>query len=167
MDRVSTSTKGQSGLTLVELLVVLVVLSILAAAALPFAEVTIQRNKEYELKRALREIRTAIDEFHTDWVNGKISHTGDEASANGYPVSLDVLVQGVELAGGSSGRRYYLRRIPPDPFADQEIPPSKQWVQRGYTDASDSVISWGGEDVYDVYSASEQEALNGTMLKDW
>lgn len=159
--------KRQFGLTLVELIVVLAVLSILAAAALPFAEVTIQRSNEYELKQALREIRMAIDEFHSDWLNGRISQASDAASEYGYPVSLEVLVQGVELSGVSTSRRYYLRRIPYDPFADKMKPPEEQWVLRSYSDAPDSIINWGGEDVYDVYSSSQQEALDGTMLQDW
>lgn len=166
-DRASTLNNMQQGLTLVELLVVMVVLSILATAALPFAEVTIQRNKEYELKRSLREIRTAIDRFHEDWASGKIGSTSENASENGYPVTLDVLVQGVELSDGSSGRRFYLRRIPPDPFAERDISPKDQWALRSYTDDIDSSFNWDGGDVYDVYSRSKKEALNGTMLKDW
>lgn len=154
------------GLTLIELLVALVILSILAGAALPYAEVTVHRNKELELRRSLRKIRTAIDAFHDDWKNGKISKFSDAASDDGYPKTLQVLVDGVDLAGASGKRRYYLRRIPRDPFADQTVAPAEQWVLRSYQDPPDTA-SWGGQDVYDVHSASNRTALDGSKQRDW
>ena len=105
------------GMTLLELLVTLAILSILAAAALPYAEMTIVRGKELELKRSLREIRTAIDRFHADWATGKISKLSDATSDDGYPKTLNSLVAGVELAQAKGGKAKYLRRIPEDPFA--------------------------------------------------
>ncbi len=158
-------TKRISGLTLIELLVVLVILSILAAAAIPYAEVTTQRNKELELHRALREIRTAIDRFHADWERGRIPHA-EAASADGYPKSLLVLVNGVDLADVTGGRRYYLRRIPRDPFADQRTPPARQWAKRGYQDRPDTA-RWNRRDVYDVHSRSERTALDGSRYDEW
>lgn len=149
-----------------ELLVVLVILSILAAAALPYAEVTVKRNKEIELRRTLREIRTAIDQFHADWKEGKIGKYSDASSESGYPKSLDILVEGVELSGVNAAHRFYLRRILPDPFADQSNPTYEQWILRSYQDEPDS-YTWGGQDVYDVRSGSERTALNGTYYKDW
>jgi len=156
--------KVQRGFTLLELVVTLLILSILAAMAIPYAEVTIIRDKELDLRRSLREIRTAIDHFHEDWKKGDISNLIDAASADGYPRTLKALVDGTPLANG--GQRKYLRRIPVDPFADQSLRPDKQWVITGYQDAPDSII-WNGQDVYDVHSASDLKALNGSRYKDW
>lgn len=160
------SSSSNRGLTLVELLITLVILSILAAAALPYVEVTVRREKELELRRALRDIRTAIDAFHDDWKAGKIAKTSDAASEDGYPKTLEALVEGVESGSAKGGKRKYLRRIPRDPFADPASPPAAQWVWRGYQDERDSII-WGGRDVYDVRSSSEGTALDGTRYKDW
>lgn len=161
----SKTVRGQ-GLTLVELLVALVILSILASAALPYAEVTVRRDKELELRRSLREIRTAIDAFHQDWKDGNIPKTSDAASADGYPKTLQVLVDGVQLSGATGKRRYYLRRVPRDPFADQTLAPADQWVLRSYQDPPDTV-TWGGQDVYDVHSGTDRTALDGSKLRDW
>lgn len=154
------------GLTLMELLVTLVILSILAAAALPYAEVTIRRNKELELRAALREVRTAIDRFHDDWLNGKIAKLDGGASEDGFPKTLDVLIEGVEVAGAKGGKARYLRRVPEDPFGEPDKPAPEQWVLRGYQDDRDA-MTWNGKDVYDIRSASDREALDGTKYKDW
>ncbi|HEX5056634.1 MAG TPA: prepilin-type N-terminal cleavage/methylation domain-containing protein [Gammaproteobacteria bacterium] len=154
------------GLTLVELLVTLVILSILAAVALPYAEVALRREQELELRRSLRAIREAIDVFHEDWRYGRFSSLADEVSDNGYPESLEALVDGVALADAAGTKKRYLRRIPADPFADSDAPLREQWRMLGYEDAPNSSI-WGGEDVYDVRSTSERQALNGTYYKDW
>src|SRR5437773_9645340 len=90
------SSSNNHGLTLVELLVTLVILSILATAALPYAEVAVRREKEVELRRSLRDLRSAIDVFHDDWVGGKISRTASGGSEDGYPKSLQVLVDGAD-----------------------------------------------------------------------
>lgn len=154
------------GLTLIELLVTLLILSILAGAALPYAEVTVQRNREIELRRGLREIRTAIDRYHDDWLLGPPIKNSETASEDGYPRTLRVLADGVPLGDQLGKRRIYLRRIPTDPFADQTRPAEEQWVARGYQDERGSG-SWGGRDVYDVRSASEQIALDGSRYRDW
>lgn len=155
-----------SGLTLIELLVALVVLSILASAALPYAELTVRRDKELELHRALREIRGAIDGFHDDWKFGRIAKTGDAASDDGYPKTLETLVTGAENSQAKGGVRRYLRRVPRDPFGDAGKPPEQQWVLRGYQDDVDTEI-WDGKDVYDVHSASQETAIDGTHYRDW
>jgi len=153
-------------LTLVELLVTLVILSILAAAALPYAEVTVRREKELELRRALRDVRTAIDAFYEDWKGGKISRASPAASEDGYPKTLQILVDGADSGDAKGGKRKYLRRIPRDPFADQGRPPVDQWILRSYQDEPDS-ITWGGRDVYDIRSASENTALDSSRYRDW
>lgn len=166
--RVSSSSRcyRQCGVTLMELLVTLVILSILAAAAIPYAEMTVKRNKELELRRALREIRTAIDRFHEDWETGKISKLGEGVSEDGYPKTLEVLVEGVESAQAKGGRIKYLRRVPEDPFGEPGKPPIEQWVLLGYQDEPDS-DHWGGKDVYSVRTASEKNAIDGSAYKDW
>ena len=160
------SSSAERGLTLVELLVTLVILSILATAALPYAEVAVRRDKELELRRALRDVRAAIDAFHDDWTGGKIPKTGAAASDDGYPKTLEVLVDGADTGDAKGTRRKYLRRIPRDPFGEAAKPPPAQWVVRGYQDASDSLV-WGGRDVYDLRSGSDAVALDGTRYKDW
>lgn len=160
------SNKFQTGLTLIELIVTLVILSILASAALPFAEVTIRRDQELELRRALREVRTAIDQFHIDWQAGRIPITSDAASDNGYPRTLQVLVEGVSHGNVTDQKRYYLRRIPPNPLADKNLLPAKQWHLRSYQDAPDN-SSWGEQDVYDIRIKSEKRAIDGSYYEKW
>ncbi len=154
------------GFTLIELVVALAILSILAAAALPYAELTITRNKELELRRALREVRSAIDRFHEDWETGKISKLGNDTSDDGYPRTLQALVEGVESGEAKGGKRKYLRRIPVDPFGAAGKEPIDQWVLRGYQDDADA-FSWNGRDVYDIRSRSDRVALDGTRYRDW
>ena len=160
------SSRRVLGLTLIELLVTLVILSILAAAALPYAELTVRRDKEIELRRTLREIRTAIDSFHSDWTAGRISKLNEAVSDDGYPKTLQVLVEGAETSAAKGSKHRYLRRISRDPFADAAKPPEEQWILRGYQDEADT-IAWGGKDVYDVRSAAENIAIDGTHYKDW
>lgn len=156
----------QRGLTLIELLVSLVILSLLAGAALPFAEKTVQRERELELRRALRDMRTAIDRFHRDWKLGKLSRVDNVASEDGYPRSLILLVEGVPRAGSTDRHEKYLRRIPRDPFADGTLATSEQWQLIGYQDAADTTQS-SAHDVYDVRSKSERQALDGSRYRDW
>jgi general secretion pathway protein G len=154
------------GFTLIELLVTLAVLSILAAAALPYAEMTVTRTKELELRRSLREARTAIDHFHEDWLSGRISKTNPDASDDGYPRDLQVLVDGTEGSDAKGSKRRYLRRIPVDPFATTNTPSVQQWVVRGYQDDPKAAIM-SSRDAYDISSQSERVALDGSHYRDW
>ena len=155
-----------SGFTLIELVVALTILSILAAAAIPYAELSITRSKELELRRSLREVRIAIDRLHEDWETGKVSKLGNSISDDGYPRTLQVLIEGVESGEAKGGKRKYLRRIPEDPFGEPGKPPIEQWVLRGYQDEPDS-LSWNGRDVYDVRSQSERTAIDGSRYREW
>ncbi len=152
------------GLTLIELLVSIVIISILASVALPYAEVVIRRNNELELRRSLREIRTAIDHFHADWRSGKIPSWSGKAGDYGYPKTLMVLVEGVQMEDGRIRR--YLRRIPRNPLSVQSKEVIEQWLIRGYEDAIDN-SEWNGKDVYDVKVPSKRKALDGSWYRDW
>ena len=159
-------SSSSRGLTLIELLVTLVILSILAAAAMPYAELTVRREKEMELRRTLRQVRGAIDSFHEDWRTGGISKTGDGVSDDGYPKTLEVLVEGVEAGDAKGGKRKYLRRVPRDPFGDSSDEPADQWVVRGYQDEPDA-RSWNRIDVYDIRTESQLTAIDGTRYDAW
>jgi general secretion pathway protein G len=150
------------GFTFVELLVVTTVILVLAGAVLPLARVTIQREREIELRRALREMRTAIDRYKDAVDQGQIGGTDNQLGNEGYPSDLETLVKGVNAAGDASGRKLkFLRRIPVDPMTR-----TSEWGMRSYQDAPDA-RSWGGKNVYDVYSRSEGTALDGTKYRDW
>lgn len=155
-----------AGLTLIEMLVTLMIVSILAAMALPYAENTVRRGKEMELRQALRDIRSAIDRFHADWETGKIGKTVAGVSDDGYPKTLQVLVEGVEASGAKGGKAKYLRRIPRDPFADAARPAIEHWVLRGYQDDANA-LSWNGRDVYDIRTASRRVASDGSRYEEW
>lgn len=151
-----------SGYTFVEVLVVSVILMILASAAMPLARVTIQRQKEIELRRALRELRTAIDRYKDAVDLGLVPATEVRTGSEGYPPELDTLVEGVPMANDASGRKLkFLRRIPFDPITGD-----REWGMRSYQDKPDAT-SWGGQNVYDVYSKSPNTALDGTKYRDW
>jgi general secretion pathway protein G len=150
------------GFTFVELLIVSTILMIIASAVMPLAKVTSQRQKEAELRRSLREIRTAIDKFKDAVDAGLIPATEIRTGSEGYPPDLDTLVEGVTVANDASGRKLkFLRRIPIDPMTN-----STEWGQRSYQDRPDSA-SWGGQNVYDVYTKSQGSGLDGTKYKDW
>jgi general secretion pathway protein G len=158
--------RNQGGLTLLELLITLVILAVLASAVLPMAEVTIKRTKEIELRRSLRQIRTAIDEYKADYdkavLEKKINATLGET---GYPKDLKALVDGEEWGGLYSPKRRYLRAIPKDPFAPADLPAEENWALRAYAD--DPGDSWSGGDIYDVHSQSDGIALDGTPYNEW
>ncbi len=150
------------GFTFIELIVVTTILLILASAVMPLAKVTVQRQREMELHRALREMRTAIDKYKDAVDNGLIGSVDVKAGSEGYPPNLETLVEGVSVANDASGRKLkFLRRVPRDPITN-----STEWGLRSYTDKPDST-SWGGGNVYDVYCKSQGTALDGTKYRDW
>jgi general secretion pathway protein G len=137
-------------------------LLILASAIMPLAKVTIQRQREAELRRVLREMRTAIDKYKDAVDTGLIGSTDIRTGSEGYPPDLDTLVEGVTKANDASGIKLkFLRRVPMDPITH-----STEWGLRSYQDKPDS-SSWGGQNVYDVYSKASGTGLDGTKYKDW
>jgi general secretion pathway protein G len=152
----------QAGFTFIELLVVTTILLILSSAVMPLAKVTVQRQREAELRRGLREMRTAIDKYKEAVDNGLIGSIDVKAGSEGYPPDLDTLVEGVTVANDASGRKLkFLRRVPRDPITN-----STDWGKRSYADKPDAT-TWGGSNVYDVYSKSQAKALDGTKYSDW
>lgn len=159
---VKRRTRLDGGFTFIELLVVTTILLILSAAAMPLARVTIQRQKEIELHRALREIRTAIDKYKDAVDQGVIGGTDVKVGSEGYPADLDTLVEGVTPLNDATGRKLkFLRRIPFDP-----ITRSNEWGMRSYQD-SPTATSWGRQNVFDVYTKSDGVGLDGTKYRDW
>jgi general secretion pathway protein G len=147
---------AQAGMTLLELVIACTILLILAGAAEPMIRVTIVRGREAELRRNLREIRNAIDRYK-DMADTMAFRT--ELTSNGYPPDLDTLVKGVTVAGNKQVR--FLRRIPVDPMTGQ-----RDWGMRSIQDEPDS-NSWGGGNVFDVFSKSQGTALDGSKYSDW
>ena len=155
-------TLAQRGFTFIELVIVTAILMILASTIMPMAQVTAQRQREIELRRALREMRTAIDKFKDAVDQGQIPMTELEPGNEGYPPDLDTLVDGVSAANDASGRKLkFLRKIPIDPMTN-----STDWGKRAYQDKPDSQ-SWGGKNVYDVYTIFQGTGLDGTKYRDW
>ena len=150
------------GYTFVELLVVSTMLLILASAVLPMARVTIQRQREVELRRALREMRTAVDKYKDAVDTGQISGPDVKVGSEGYPPDLETLVEGVTAANDATGRKLrFLRRIPADPMTR-----SNEWGLLSYQDKPDAT-SWGGQNVFDIYSKAQGTALDGTKYREW
>lgn len=149
---------AQAGFTLIELIVTTAIMLILASVALPLARVSIQRQKEVQLRRDLLEMRTAIDRYKDAADRNQIQV---KAGTDGYPPSLETLVDGVPLAGKPGERIRFLRRIPVDPMTGK-----KNWGQRCVQDDPDS-NSWCGDDVFDVYSQSTGTALDGSQYSNW
>jgi general secretion pathway protein G len=147
-----------TGVTLIELLVVMVIISILAAGVMPLSQMAVRRSKEITLREDLRKIRRALDEYKALSDEGKIP---TQAMSSGYPKNLEVLVKGVDLLGPVPFKKKFLRRIPKDPMTEDG-----KWGLRSYFDNPDS-DTWGGQDVYDVYSTSDKQALDGSYYKDW
>ncbi len=145
-------------MTLLELIVACTILLILSSAAMPLARYTIMRQRETELRQDLREMRNAIDRYK-DLSDRNLIRV--ELGSEGYPPDLDTLVKGVQLGAANDRRIRFLRRIPVDPTTGRA-----DWGLRAIQDDPDS-MSWGGKNVFDVYSKSQGTALDGTKYSDW
>jgi len=144
------------GFTLIELVITVAILGILAAAVLPLNELVVQRAKEQDLRRALREIRTAIDAYKQASDDGRIVRRVGES---GFPRRLEELVEGVEDQRSPKRERiYFLRRVPADPFGEP-------WGKRSYASPPDAPAE--GADVFDVYSLAPGKGINGRLYRDW
>jgi general secretion pathway protein G len=152
--------KTKKGFTLIEMIVVVVIVAVLAAVAVPMVETSVKREKEIELRRNLRTIRTAIDEYKKFVEENNIKM--DEDTYN-YPEELEDLVKGIEYKDEKANEKIkkFLRSIPIDPMTN-----STEWGMRSYQDKRDET-NWGGENVWDVFTKSERRALDGTYYKDW
>lgn len=153
----------QGGLTLIELIMTVAILGILAAAVVPFSQMTVKRTKELELRRTLREVRSAIDAYKKDYdenVKMKV------LNKSGFPEKFENLVEGDDFKGALPMKKRYLRKIPVDPFNPPAPGETPKWGMRSSQDKPDSTV-WGEEDLYDVYSLSEDVAIDGTKYTDW
>lgn len=154
----------QRGFTLIEILITAAIVATLASIALPLSEIVMQRGKETDLRRALRDIRDALDNYKRASDEGRIVRAPDQP---GYPPTLGALVDGVMDAKSPSGNKiYFLRRIPRDPlYADAGAAPELTWGLRSYDSPPGEPKP--GKDVFDVYSLSERRGLNGVAYREW
>jgi general secretion pathway protein G len=154
----------QAGFTIIEMVITVAIIGLLASVALPLAELTVQRGKENELRRSLREIRTALDEYKKASDQGRVAKAAD---ASGYPPSLEILVQGVPDARDPGKRPiYFLRRLPRDPMHDGPADAAADtWGVRSYDSPPDAPRA--GKDVFDVYSRATGNGINGVPYRDW
>ena len=152
------------GFTLIELVIAVAIVGVLALLAAPLLEVTAQRQREAELRQALREIRSAIDAYHQAVKEKRIESPAD---ASGYPPSLDVLAAGVpDITQPDRRKIYFLRRLPRDPMhPDGSLPAAATWGLRSYASPPDAPAP--GEDVYDVHSLSDKVGMNGVPYREW
>lgn len=152
------SRSSERGFTIAEMVMVAAILAILAAATIPVAHHASRRAKEVQLRDALRDMRYAIDEYKRYSDAGLIPV---DLGTDGYPADLEVLIEGVDVIGQVDKKVRFLRRIPVDPMTGEA-----EWGKRSYQDDPDT-FSWGGENVYDVYSLSEGVGLNGIPYSEW
>ena len=153
--------RGSRGVTYLELIATATILIILASAILPLGRVAVVRQRELELRRALREMRNAVDRYKLAVEQGQIGGTDVKLGSEGYPPDLETLVKGVNRVGALDRKLKFLRRIPRDPMTG-----GTEWGMRCYQDAPDTT-SWCGDNVYDVYSKSKGKALDGTIYDAW
>jgi general secretion pathway protein G len=152
------------GFTLIELVITVAIVAVLASAALPLSELVAQRAKEQDLRRALREMREAIDAHKQAFDEGRIARRPGDS---GYPRSLEDLAAGIEdQKSPKKERLYFLRRVPRDPLAtDPQLAPADTWGKRSYASAPESPRE--GEDVFDVFSLSASVGINGRPYREW
>jgi general secretion pathway protein G len=151
--------RGEGGLTLVELIVAFTIMTMLTAMAVPLARYKVRQTKERELRMALREIRVAIDKYKD---MADLNLLGQiKLGTEGYPENLEILVEGVKLAGTVDKKVKLLRRIPKDPFTN-----STDWGKRSVQDDPKST-SWGGQNVFDVFTKTMERAADGTQYSEW
>ena len=153
-----TRSKSIGGFTLIELLATVTIIGILVGLSLPMARNALKSDREQRLREALREMRVAIDKYKDASDMGKSEMPTD---TEGYPQTLEALVDGVQLIGQAGKNIKFLRKIPIDPMTN-----STDWGMRAYQDEPTSQ-SWGGQNVFDVYSKSDGIAFDGTRYKDW
>ena len=152
--------RGERGLTLVELIVAFTIMLILTSMAVPLARAKLRAERERDLRYALKEVRNAIDKYQDNCYAGYFGPP--KAGTNCYPESLDILVEGVKLAQSADGKKMrLLRRVPRDPFTN-----TTEWGLRSDQDDPTS-SSWGGQDVFDVYSKTQEKAPDGTSYSEW
>jgi general secretion pathway protein G len=151
------------GFTLVELMTAMAIVAILAAVITPMIIATAKRDKEHELRVALRQIRQALDDYKQAGDLGRIPRLPGES---GYPPSLGVLVTGLRDQLDPAGRRiFFLRRLPRDPFASERLPPEETWAIRSY--GAEPGAPGAGGDVFDVHSLSRGIGHNGVPYREW
>jgi general secretion pathway protein G len=153
------SRKGECGLTLVELIVAFTIMALLSAMAVPMTRAKVRREKERELRWALREMRTAIDKYKDMADMGMLGQ--QKVGSENYPENLQMLVDGVKMTGAADKRVRFLRRIPKDPMTN-----SYEWGLRSTQDDPTST-GWGGQNVFDVHTTSQERAADGTPYAEW
>ena len=156
--------RRHSGFTLVEVLIAVAIVAALASIALPLAELQVQRQRERDLRQALREVREAIDAYKRASDEGRIERAADKS---GFPPTLRALVDGVaDAKNPKSAKLYFLRRVPRDPYAtDPQVPAHETWGLRASSSPADDPLA--GADVFDVYSLKPGVGMNGVPYRQW
>ncbi len=151
--------RGERGLTLIELIVAFTILALLCSMAVPLARYRVRRDRERQLRWGLHDMRQAIDKYKDLCDQGKLG--APKLGTECYPETLDILVEGVKEAGKVDAKIRFLRRLPKDPMTN-----SFDWGKRSMQDDPKS-NSWGGQDIFDVYTKSTAKASDGTQYTDW
>jgi len=150
---------SRRGMTLIELIVACTIMMILTGMAVPIARGKVRREKERELRRSLDEIRKAIDKYKDSADKGEFGPL--KVGTEGYPETLEILVEGVKIANQVDKKVKFLRRIPLDPMTN-----SRDWGKRSMQDDPKS-LAWGGQNVFDVYTTTMEKARDGTSYSEW